>query len=271
MHSMGCQRNNIWCPECQHTIPKKEQEFHVHCPICKVALNKLDLEKHTEFYHGNVICECGIELPREVLDLHKQNDCMQRIVSCKFCDTKLPFVQKQDHEQLCGARSIPCEICNELVPRRKMDIHRAAIHRINPCFTGSSTEVRSNLGLDGNLNDFGLSEEELQYLKAIENTADSASNMNAEDAILAQVLSRSAQEANALGKSSHSSVYDDVIVIDPEIPHEELKDAGDDGSLWNESTSDVEMLESTECPVCGEQFPRNQIEAHFAQEHAEMI
>jgi hypothetical protein len=150
------------------------------------------------------------------------------------------------------------------------------MHRINPCFNGNnntnstSSQNRSNLGLDGNISELGLSKEELEYLRALENSSDDfgiGSNMNVEDSILAQVLSRSAQEAKALGTSSTSSVYEDV----SHPVDEEVKEIGDDGSVWNESNSDVEMLETTDCPVCGQPFPTESIEAHFIQEHSGLM
>jgi hypothetical protein len=119
MHSVTCQRNNWFCKDCGKVIPRKEKDSHGHCEICHLAMDKSELEKHVEFVHGNVNCECGESVPRSDLDVHKAEYCIRRVVPCRYCGTQVPFIQKENHQSTCGARSISCEICGSEVPRKR--------------------------------------------------------------------------------------------------------------------------------------------------------
>lgn len=40
-----------------------------------------------------------------------------------------------------GSKSVPCAICGKDVPRKKMSIHNAVEHNINPSLSGDSRKI----------------------------------------------------------------------------------------------------------------------------------
>lgn len=45
---------------------------------------------------------------------------------------KMRVMSLEEHENPCGARTAPCDICGTYVPRKRMKIHKSAEHGINP-------------------------------------------------------------------------------------------------------------------------------------------
>lgn len=133
IHSAQCTRNNWFCSECRKVFPKKSKDQHIHCPNCQVGLDACDLNKHIDLFHRKVKCECGLEFESDLIDLHKSEECVFRKENCKWCNLLIAVNSKAVHEDYCANKSVECVVCHELVPRSKMDIHRAAVHRINPC------------------------------------------------------------------------------------------------------------------------------------------
>jgi hypothetical protein len=63
---------------------------------------------------------------------HQKNECKLRSVACRYCKTLTPLQALYDHEQYCGGKTIPCTMCSKMVAQRKMEIHLASEHGINP-------------------------------------------------------------------------------------------------------------------------------------------
>eukprot|EP00455_Lapot_gusevi_P015052 TRINITY_DN17597_c0_g1_i10.p1 TRINITY_DN17597_c0_g1~~TRINITY_DN17597_c0_g1_i10.p1 ORF type:complete len:263 (-),score=76.26 TRINITY_DN17597_c0_g1_i10:141-929(-) len=133
IHTARCARSNWRCAECGKVMPKSQKDSHVHCPQCHVGLEATELDKHIALTHRKVPCECGEEFEPDLLNLHKTENCPLRLVQCKYCQVRIPANNKAEHEEICGGRSVECDICRELVARRRMDIHLATKHQINPC------------------------------------------------------------------------------------------------------------------------------------------
>lgn len=115
MHSAVCYRNNWCCPICLRVMPKKDKDSHAHCVKCGIALHSRDIEKHMDFAHKLVTCECGLEMEIQLLETHKAETCVFRIVSCKYCDAKMPLSLLADHESLCGGKTVVCSRCSFLL------------------------------------------------------------------------------------------------------------------------------------------------------------
>jgi hypothetical protein len=133
MHSLQCARNSWRCGECGQVVNKKDKDTHAHCAECGAVVDPADMEKHIALTHRAVRCECGEEFDPSVLAWHKSDECRLRSVACRWCKLQLSKTDQSSHEQYCGARSVECDVCGEAVPRCQMDVHRAAVHHINPC------------------------------------------------------------------------------------------------------------------------------------------
>ena len=56
-----------------------------------------------------------------------------RKVACEFCFVEFPIQDLPEHKRYCGSKSISCSLCNQPVAARKMELHMATQHGINPC------------------------------------------------------------------------------------------------------------------------------------------
>lgn len=224
MHSITCVRKNWSCPICLQVLPKSHQNTHSHCPRCGLALHSANIDKHLHFAHRKVKCLCGMEFESEVLSVHQSEECIFRLVCCKFCDRRLPFKEMEDHETMCGGKSELCVICHKPVSKRKMTNHMAAFHRINPCVDSDGNRVTADVAHSAPVQD-----EDLQQ-------AIRASQQYEEDQMLATAMRASVQESKT--EDMDWEDHDDVI------------------GEWEE---DVEMQE---CPICMDVFPLSVIETH---------
>ncbi len=62
------------------------------------------------------LCVCCVMCRAQAV--HKVEECRLKPVNCKYCNMLVPGVQKKEHEDYCGNRSIDCDLCSEKIPRR---------------------------------------------------------------------------------------------------------------------------------------------------------
>jgi len=137
MHEMRCARQNWCCPRCKAVINKSQKDKHIHCDVeetcMKVFSSHEQLEKHKILRHTLVPCTmCGTKVIPSLMDYHMRSACIKRKVVCHWCMMQVTLDTKKKHEEECGARTIPCELCRKYVQRRYMEGHRAGVHKINP-------------------------------------------------------------------------------------------------------------------------------------------
>mmetsp|Transcript_25515 Transcript_25515/g.35613 ORF Transcript_25515/g.35613 Transcript_25515/m.35613 type:complete len:399 (+) Transcript_25515:186-1382(+) len=115
LHSMQCARLNVWCDKCQTVV--KRSEF----------------QEHKDKFHRMVKCpKCHMSMESGQLQEHAKSACPHRLVLCKWCGVSIEFISKEDHERICGGKTIACRICGVSLSRRAMDRHMAAVHRVDP-------------------------------------------------------------------------------------------------------------------------------------------
>ncbi len=148
MHSAYCARNNWKCPQCGVIMSSKSKDSHIHCPICNQVVDSLEKhshcttcnaiihpaerEKHNDLVHTAIKCSCGVFVDPKDFEIHKSDICKFRLVKCKYCEIMVPNVELYNHENYCGGRTVSCTTCGKDVVLRKMDIHLAAEHGVNP-------------------------------------------------------------------------------------------------------------------------------------------
>ncbi|CAM0873246.1 unnamed protein product [Alopecurus aequalis] len=125
------------CAHCQREIPSSNIDLHsVHCARnlqkcehCGEMVARKLMEEHYDEYHAPVNCSlCKETLQREILDLHKSEQCTQRMVACTYCEYELPAVDLHEHQDVCGNRTELCQTCKKYVRLREWIGHEMQCH-----------------------------------------------------------------------------------------------------------------------------------------------
>ncbi|XP_028320819.1 XIAP-associated factor 1-like isoform X2 [Gouania willdenowi] len=98
LHEMHCSRFLSLCPDCGETVPSEQ------------------VEQHREEQHTQVRCsQCSQKMERCHLEDHEENECVERLQSCSFCELELPWKQLDEHCLACGSRTERCLDCGRYV------------------------------------------------------------------------------------------------------------------------------------------------------------
>ncbi|PNY13830.1 XIAP-associated factor 1 [Trifolium pratense] len=89
-----------------------------------------------------IIQYVGETIDRDIIDIHKGENCPKRIVTCDFCEFPLPAVDLAEHQEVCGNRTELCHLCNKYVRLRERYTHEARCNGIQDSAVGSSRNVR---------------------------------------------------------------------------------------------------------------------------------
>ncbi|CAL5205319.1 unnamed protein product [Lathyrus oleraceus] len=140
------------CPHCDRAIPAANIDLHsVHClrklekcKVCGDMVPKQHAEDHYLNTHAPVACSlCSETMGRDILDIHKGENCPQRIVTCEFCEFPLPALDLAEHQEVCGNRTEMCHLCNKYVRLREINIHEVNCNRLEDnAAAGSSRDER---------------------------------------------------------------------------------------------------------------------------------
>jgi len=132
MHSIQCARLNVLCPICQGPVRKSEWVNHKHCDVCSAVVHPDAMDKHIDLLHKAHSCPgCNAEIAPDQLSTHLSIECPARKAECKYCHMETQAKYVDEHQQICGATTIPCDRCGQSVARRRLDIHYAVDHGIN--------------------------------------------------------------------------------------------------------------------------------------------
>ncbi|XP_057442415.1 uncharacterized protein LOC130734123 [Lotus japonicus] len=139
------------CTHCDRAIPAANIDLHsVHCArnlekckVCGDMVPRKHAEDHYLSTHAPVSCSlCSETMQRDILDIHKGENCPQRIVTCEFCEFPLPAVDLAEHQEVCGNRTELCYLCNKYVRLRERFSHEARCNGVQDNTVGSSRNVR---------------------------------------------------------------------------------------------------------------------------------
>ncbi|CAN4115173.1 unnamed protein product [Withania somnifera] len=122
------------CSHCDRAIPTSNLDLHVahcsrnleKCKICGDMIPKRHAEEHFSSTHAPVACSlCRETVVREVLAIHKGENCPQRIVTCEYCEFPLPAIDLNKHQEVCGNRTELCHLCSRYIRLRERDVHES--------------------------------------------------------------------------------------------------------------------------------------------------
>ncbi|WRX31069.1 hypothetical protein QQP08_023556 [Theobroma cacao] len=104
---------------------------------------KKHAQEHFLNTHAPVACSlCSETMEREILAIHKGENCPQRIVTCEFCEFPLPAIDLAEHQEVCGNRTELCHLCNRYIRLRERYNHESRCSGVAEN-VGSSRDVRA--------------------------------------------------------------------------------------------------------------------------------
>ncbi|KAK4726244.1 hypothetical protein R3W88_031161 [Solanum pinnatisectum] len=120
------------CFHCDRAIPSFNLDLHVahcsrkleKCKLCGDMVPKKHADEHFLSTHAPVSCSlCSETMEREVLAVHKGENCPQRLVACEYCEFPLPAIDLFTHQDVCGNRTELCQLCNGYIRLREIIVH----------------------------------------------------------------------------------------------------------------------------------------------------
>ncbi|KAJ6730232.1 XIAP-ASSOCIATED FACTOR 1-LIKE [Salix viminalis] len=139
------------CSHCDRAIPSSNIDLHYahcsrnlkKCKICGDMVPKKHAEEHFLNTHAPVACSlCSETMEREILAVHKGENCPQRIVTCEFCEFPLPAIDLAEHQEVCGNRTELCHMCNRYIRLRERYNHESRCTGLPDTTVGSSRDAR---------------------------------------------------------------------------------------------------------------------------------
>ncbi|KAF5739796.1 hypothetical protein HS088_TW12G01006 [Tripterygium wilfordii] len=105
---------------------------------------KKHAEEHFLNTHAPVSCSlCNEMMERDILPIHKGENCPKRIVTCEFCEFPLPAIDLAEHQEVCGNRTELCNLCNRYIRLRERYNHETRCTGVSDHNAGSSRDVRA--------------------------------------------------------------------------------------------------------------------------------
>lgn len=106
LHETHCSRFLCVCPHCDDTVPRDQ------------------LSQHKEEQHSQVRCsKCNQKMERCQLKDHEADECVERLLTCQFCELNLPCKELDEHSLACGSRTELCRDCGRYVTLKDQPEH----------------------------------------------------------------------------------------------------------------------------------------------------
>ncbi|KAL3617844.1 hypothetical protein CASFOL_038165 [Castilleja foliolosa] len=122
------------CSHCDREIPSSNIDLHFahcsrnleKCKACGDMVPRKFAEEHFLSTHAPVNCSlCSETMDRDILDVHKGENCPQRIVTCDYCEFPLPAIDLLEHQEVCGNRTELCHLCHKYIRLRERHGHES--------------------------------------------------------------------------------------------------------------------------------------------------
>ena len=104
LHEGFCKKNIKYCFKCKEKVPIEEYEEHLENHNNKKEEEKKEDKKEEENKNINV--------------------------ECQYCSLLVDNNELEEHEKMCGSRTVECEICGQYVQTRLLKQHLNVIHDV---------------------------------------------------------------------------------------------------------------------------------------------
>ena len=113
LHEGFCKKNIKYCFKCKEKIPIEEYEEHLENHNVKKPEKKeeIEQEKNTE---------------ENTFKTHQSKENLN--IECQYCSLLLDPSEIEEHEKMCGSRTVQCEICGKYIHIRLIKQHMNVIH-----------------------------------------------------------------------------------------------------------------------------------------------
>ena len=110
LHEGFCKKNIKYCFKCKEKIPIEEYEEHLENKHTK----KPEQKEETDSIKGK---NSNINTSNENLN-----------IECQYCSLLVDPSEIEEHEKMCGSRTVQCEICGKYIFIRLIKQHMNVIH-----------------------------------------------------------------------------------------------------------------------------------------------
>ena len=115
LHEGFCKKNIKYCFKCKEKIPIEEYEEHLENHNTKKPEQKEETEQKKETNSKKE----QVPKPQSKEDLN---------IECQYCSLLVDSSEIEEHEKMCGARTVQCEICGKYIYVRLIKQHMNVIH-----------------------------------------------------------------------------------------------------------------------------------------------
>ena len=102
LHEDFCKKNIKYCFKCHEKIPIEEYDEHLESHNTKKTKNEKTEKKEEKEENVNI--------------------------ECQYCSLLLDQSELEEHEKMCGARTVPCEVCGKYIQTRLIKQHMNVLH-----------------------------------------------------------------------------------------------------------------------------------------------
>ena len=113
LHEGFCKKNIKYCFKCKEKIPIEEYEEHLENHNVKKPEKKEEIEQ---------------EKNTEENKFKNQQSKENLNIECQYCSLLLDPSEIEEHEKMCGSRTVQCEICGKYIHIRLIKQHMNVIH-----------------------------------------------------------------------------------------------------------------------------------------------
>ncbi|XAR48479.1 hypothetical protein NMG60_11031307 [Bertholletia excelsa] len=140
------------CSHCDKAIPSSNFDLHFahcsrnleKCKVCGDMVPRKQAEEHFLKTHAPVSCSlCSETMEREVLTVHRGENCPQRIVTCEYCEFPLPAIDLFKHQEFCGNRTELCPLCGKYIRLCERNDHEKRCNGVSDTTGESSRSTRA--------------------------------------------------------------------------------------------------------------------------------
>uniref|UniRef100_UPI00398E5B0F XIAP-associated factor 1 n=1 Tax=Pristiophorus japonicus TaxID=55135 RepID=UPI00398E5B0F len=141
---------STFCSNCKKDVTTLNYRIHeIHCrrfiqlcSLCGETVPRAELQAHHETQHRQVQCSlCHKSMEHFRLETHTGEDCVERLLSCRYCELETPCRALAEHEEVCGSRTERCTDCGKYVMYSEQERHGETCLSERSTALGESSEV----------------------------------------------------------------------------------------------------------------------------------